>query len=205
MIERELEERMLRVSESLINMLELAFQAFRSFKEDSVKDSERVREEFRRFSSELMGYLISKSSSTGKGKEWAKPFLSIASSFDRMAYNIDGLFDRLRMKVQQRLLFSDHAVKEINEVFQEAMELLENLPKLINSQDKTLARQIGEMGRSIFKIANGFSEEHENRLLHGICLPKSSPIYLGILESLKGVILHTLEVSGKIASLSPQP
>jgi Na+/phosphate symporter len=107
------------------------------------------------------------------------------------------------MKVQQQILFSDHAVKEINEVFQEAMELLETLPRLINSQDKALAKHIGEMGRSVFKIANGFSEEHENRLIQGICLPKSSPIYLGILESLKGVILHTLEVSGKIASLTP--
>jgi len=33
-------------------------------------------------------------------------------------------------------------------------------------------------------------------------VPKSSPIYLGIIESLKGVIVHTLEVGGKIVSLS---
>lgn len=202
MIERELEERMLRVCQNLIDMLELAFQAFRSFKEDSFKESEEMREEFRRYSSELTSYLISKGGSMEKGGWGIKPFLSIASSFDRMAYNIDGLFDRLKMKAQQHILFSDHAVKEINDVFQEAMELLENLPKLISSKDKALARHIGEMGRSIFKIANGYSEEHESRLLQGICLPKSSPIYLGILESLKGVILHTLEVSGKIASLS---
>ncbi len=202
MIERELEERMLRVCQSLIDMLELAFQAFRSFKEDSFKESERVKEEFRHHSTELTSYLISKEGSKEKGGPGVKPFLSIASSFDRMAYNVDGLFDRLRMKVQQRILFSDHAVKEINEIFQEAMELLESLPQLIRSQDKGLARHLGEMGRSIFKIANGFSEEHENRLIQGICLPKSSPIYLGILESLKGVILHTLEVSGKVATLS---
>ncbi len=201
-MEQELGERILRVCQNLINMLELAFQAFRSFKEDSVKEAERLKEEFRRSSAELTGYLILKSSSIEKGREWAKPFLSIASSFDRMAYNIDGLFDRLRMKIQQRILFSDHAVKEINDVFQETMGLLENLPNLILSQNKALAKHIGEVGRSIFKIANGFSDEHENRLIQGICLPKSSPIYLGILESLKGIILHTLEVSGKIASIS---
>ncbi len=205
MIERELEERMLRVCQSLIDMLELAFQAFRSFKEDSFKESERMKEEFRHSSAELTGYLIAKGGPVEKGSQGVKPFLSIASSFDRMAYNVDGLFERLKMKAQQRILFSDHAVKEINDVFQEAMELLETLPKLIRSQDKALAKHLGEMGRSIFKIANGFSEEHENRLIQGICLPKSSPIYLGILESLKGVILHTLEVSGKVATLSSQP
>ena len=61
MIEKELEERMLRVCQSLIQMLELAFQAFRSFKEDSITEAERVKEEIRRYSSELTGYLISKS------------------------------------------------------------------------------------------------------------------------------------------------
>jgi Na+/phosphate symporter len=119
-----------------------------------------------------------------------------------MTYNIEGILDRLRTKSQNHILFSDQAVKEVNDVFQEAMKLLKSLPNLIATQDKRLARQIGEEGRSMFKIANGYSEGHEERLLQGICMPKSSPLYLGILESLKGVMVNTLEVSGKIASLS---
>ena len=85
---------------------------------------------------------------------------------------------------------------------QKAMDLLESLPDLILNQDKPVAQQIGEQIRSVFKIANGFSEEHEERLMQGICLPKSSPMYLGILESLKGIFANILEVSGKIVSLS---
>jgi Na+/phosphate symporter len=73
------------------------------------------------------------------------------------------------------------------------------------TQDKLLAQRIGEEGRSMFKIANGYSEDHEERLIQGICVPKHSPIYLGIIESLKGVMVHTLEVSGKIVSLSSRP
>jgi Na+/phosphate symporter len=150
----------------------------------------------------LTGFIISKSPSSEKGKDWAKPYLSIASSFDRMTYNIEGILDRLRAKSQNRILFSDQAVKEVNDVFQEAMRLLRSLPDLITSGNKTLAQRIGEEGRSMFKIANGYSEEHEERLIQGICVPKHSPIYLGIIESLKGVMVHTLEVSGKIVSLS---
>jgi Na+/phosphate symporter len=82
------------------------------------------------------------------------------------------------------------------------MDLLERLPDLILTQNKLLAQHIGEQVRSVFKIANGYSEEHEERLIQGVCTPKSTPIYLGILESLKGIIAHTLEVSGKIVSLS---
>jgi Na+/phosphate symporter len=200
-MERELGEKIIRVCQSLIKMLELAFQGFRRGTEESIRKAEEVRNEVRQYSSELTGFLISRSSSSEEGREWAKPFLSMASSFDRMTFNIEGILDRLKIKSQNNILFSDRGVKEINDVFQEAMKLLENLPDLISTQNKLLAQRIGEEGRSVFKIANGYSVEHEERLIQGICMPKSSPIYLGILEGLKGVIGHTLEVSGKIVSL----
>jgi Na+/phosphate symporter len=201
-MDKEIREKMILVSQSLMKMLALAFEGFRRPTEKSFKEAEEVKDKIHQYSSELTSFIISKSPSSEKGREWVKPYLSIASSFDRMTYNIEGIFDRLRAKSQTHILFSDQAVKEVNDVFQEAMRLLENLPNLIATQNKLLAQRIGEEGRSMFKIANGYSEGHEERLIQGICVPKSSPIYLGIIESLKGVIVHTLEVSGKIVSLS---
>ena len=201
-MDKEITEKMILVSQNLIQMLELAFEEFRRPTEKSFKEAVEVKDKIHQYSSELTSFIISKSPSSEKGREWAKPYLSIASSFDRMTYNIEGILDRLKAKSQNHILFSDRAVKEVNDVFQEAMKLLESLPNLVTTQNKLLAQRIGEEVRSIFKIANGYSEEHEERLLQGICVPKSSPIYLGILESLKGVIVHTLEVSGKIVSLS---
>jgi Na+/phosphate symporter len=201
-MDKEVGERMIRVCQSLIKMLELSFQGFRKHSEEALKEVEKVKDEIRKNSSELAHFLIIKSSPYEKGKEWAKPYLSMASSFDRMTFNIEGIVDRLKSKVQERILFSDRAVKEINDVFQEAMNLLGSLPNLILTQDRLLAQHIGEQVRSVFKIANGYSEGHEERLIQGICVPKHSPIYLGILESLKGIIAQTLEVSGKIVSVS---
>ena len=201
-MDKEVAEKMVQVCQSLIKMLELAFQGFRRPTEESFKKVEETRNEVRQYSTELAEFLIIKSSSDEKTKEWVKPFLSMASSFDRMTHNIEGIVDRLKGMVHDHILFSDRAVKEVNEIFQEAMTLLKNLPDLIQTQNKLLAQHIGEQVRSVFKIANGYSEEHEERLIQGICMPKSSPTYLGILESLKGVIAHTLEVSGKTVSLS---
>jgi len=201
-MEKEVQEKLIRFCQSLIKMLELTFQAFRTLTEKSVKEAEEAKKEVQKNSAELANFLISKGSSGERGKEWVKPYLSMASSFDRMGYNMEGIVDRLKSMIQENVFFSDRAVKEVNDIFQEAMDLLENIPDLIVTQDKPLAQHIGEQVRSVFKIANGYSEEHEERLIQGVCTPKSSPLYLGILESLKGIIGHTLEVSGKIVSLS---
>jgi Na+/phosphate symporter len=201
-MDKDVGKMMIKVCQSLIKMLELSFQGFRKHTEESLREVEKVKNEVLKNSTELAHFLILKSSPYEKGKEWAKPYLSIASSFDRMTFNIEGIVDKLKSKVQNQILFSDQGVKEINDVFQEAMDLLESLPNLILTQNKLLAQHIGEQVRSVLKIANGYFEGHEERLIQGICTPKSSPIYLGILESLKGIIAHTLEVSGKIVSLS---
>jgi len=203
-MDKDVGEKMIKVCQSLIKMLALSFQGFRKYTEESLREVEKVKNEVRNNSSELAHFLILKSSPYEKGKEWAKPYLSMASSLDRISYNIEGIVDRLKSKVQNQILFSDQAVKEINDVFQEAMNLLERLPDLILTPNKLLAQNIGEQVRSVLKIANGYSEGHEERLMQGVCTPKSSPTYLGILESLKGIIAHILEVSGKIVSLSSQ-
>ena len=193
---------MVLVCQNLMKMLNLASVAFREPTGKSFKEAEEVKDTILQYSSELTSFIISKSPSTEKGKGWAKPYLSIASSFDRMTYNIEGILDRVRGKSENHILFSDGAVKEVNDIFQEAMRLLEYLPNLITTENKLLGQRIGEEGKSVFEIVNTYSEEHEERLIQGICEPKHSPVYLGILESLKGVMVHTLEVSGKIVSIS---
>ncbi len=201
-MDAEISGKMIELCRSLSEMLEMTFQAFRKSTETSIKETEEIRKEVQKYSSELTRFLVAKSSASTDGKEWVKTYISIVSSFDRMGYNIDGILDRLKKKVQEQMLFTDRAVKEINDVFQEAMSLLENLPDLILTQNKFLAQQMGEKGKMILKIADQYSEEHEQRLIEGVCVPKSSPLYLDILFSLKGIIVHILEIGGKVVTLS---
>ena len=201
-MDNEIKEKMILLCQSLKRMLELAFKGFRRPTEKSFKEAGEVEDKIHEYSSELTSFIISKSPSSEKEKEWVKPYLSIASSLGRLTYNIQGTLDRVRGKSENHILFSDQADKEVSDVFQEAIRLLENLPNLLTTESKSLAQRIGEEGRSMLKIADAYSEDHEERLINGICVPKHSPLYLSIIESLKGVMVHTLAVSGKIVSLS---
>jgi Na+/phosphate symporter len=193
---------MIRVSQSLIRMLERTFHGFRKSAEKSVREAVEMQKEVQHLSSELTLLLITMSSSPDKGKEWVKPYLSIVSSFDRMGYNIDGILDRLGKMIQQRIFFTDRAIKEVNDVFQGTIDLLGNLPDLILTQNRLLAQEMKVMGEKVLKMADGYSDEHEQRLIEGVCVPKASPIYLDILVSLKGIVFHILEISEKIILLS---
>jgi len=201
-MDKEIKGKMILVCRSLMKMLQLAFEGFQKPTEKFFEEAEEFEDKIYGYSSELTSFIISKSPSSEKEKEWVKPYLSIASSLGRLTHNIQGILDRSRGKYENHILFSDQALKEVNDVFQETMRLLENLPNLLTTESKSLAQRIGEEGRSMLKIAEAYSEDHEERLINGICVPKHSPLYLSIIESLKGVMVHTLAVSGKIVSLS---
>src|SRR4030042_6583291 len=156
-MDKEIKEKMILVCQSLMRMLELGFDGFRRPDEESFNEAEEFEDKIYQSLSELTGFIISKNPSSEKEKEWVKPYLSIASSLDRMAYNIEGILDRVRGKFENHIIFSDQAVKELNDVFQEAMRLLEKLPKLITTQDKLLAQRIGEGGGARLKIADVYS------------------------------------------------
>jgi Na+/phosphate symporter len=201
-MEKEMSEKMMEVCQGLIRVLELTFLAFRKSNEKSIKEAEEVRKRIQRSSTELTRFLIEKGSSADAGKEWVKPYLSLASGFDRMGYNIDGILDRLGKMIHHQILFTDRAIKEVSDVFQDTIDLLGNLPDLILTRNKLLAQQVGAKGKEIFKKAEGYAEDHEQRLIQGVCMPQSAPIYLDILVSLEGIIAQSIEVSGKMVPLS---
>ena len=201
-MEREMNEKTIEVCQSLIRTLESTYLAFRKSDEKSIKEAEEARKRFQRSSTDLTRSLIETGSSGDAARERVKPYLSLASSFDRMGYNIDGILDRLRKMTRNQIPFTDRAIKEMNELFQETIDLLGNLPDLILTRNRLLAQQLGAKGKEIFKKAEGYAEEHQERLIQGLCMPKSAPIYLDILVSLEGILAQAVEVSGKIIPLS---
>jgi Na+/phosphate symporter len=204
-MDKKIREKMIRVCQNLMKMLELAFEGFRNPSEEPLKEAEEVEDKVHQSSSELTSFIISKDPSNEKAKEQIKPYLSIASSLGLLTYSIESTLDRIRGKSENHILFSDQAVKEVNGLFEQALGLLGNLPNLFTTENKSLAQRNGEGGRSLIQMADRYLEEHEERLIDGICVPEHSPIYLSIIESLKGVTVHTLAVSGKIIALSSKP
>ena len=198
---KEVSEKLISVCESLTQMLEEAFRRYPHLTEESIKEAEALKKDVERHTSGLTGYLISKSSTEERGREWVKPFLAIASDFDRIGFNIDGVLDRLKRMVHEDIYFSDRGIREVSDVARETIDLLKNLPDLIATQNRLLAEQIKEKGKVLFRTIDAYSEEHEQRLIEGVCMPKSAPIYLGLLESFKAMTFHVLEISEKLVNL----
>ena len=92
----------------------------------------------------------------------------------------------------------------MNYLFEKTRDILTNTGDFILARNKLVASYIKESETSITHSANDFSTQHEERLIEGTCSPRAAPLYLGILDAFKGIVMR-MYVSGQLAKPKFEP
>jgi Na+/phosphate symporter len=202
-MDKETLDRMISVCRRLARALQAALEAFGAQTTQTVEEADRATREARKAVAELPRFLLARKSPEGAGLEVTKEGLAIASGFDRILYSLEGLLNRLKKIVHEEIPFSDRAIRETDEIFKEGISLLENLPDLLLTRNRLLGRELAGKGRAAIAEANRHGEAHLERMIEGVCIPKASPIYLGILESLKVILGNCAEICTRVTGDDP--
>ena len=109
---------------------------------------------------------------------------------ERIGDNLESILNTTRTKIKEGILFSDKAVNEINDLFEKTTELLKCIKDLLLTHNPVLLSYVIDKGAEYYDLATEYETEHEERLIKGVCLPRSSPIYLDIIDSLKEIIWY---------------
>jgi Na+/phosphate symporter len=192
-MKNELIRKLHNMSHDIERILKLVKEAFIHNNTSILDEAEKRSKEVHKREKELTAELakISKDAEI-------KIYLPIPGHLERVGDFIEGIISCIRTKEKEALLFSDKAIIEINNLINDTRKLLNNISDLILSKNVTLAKEIKEEVLDITDKANNFATEHEDRLIEGICQPKSSSVFLSILDSIKGIALHSQRISERI-------
>ncbi|KKL83051.1 hypothetical protein LCGC14_1978630 [marine sediment metagenome] len=99
--------------------------------------------------------------------------------------------------VEDKILFSDKAVTEMNELFKRLIELIRSLQKLSNNEDDLTRKQVLDASHKLYELADDYGISHEERLISGICNAYASTVYIKMLGSVKNIALHIKDIAGR--------
>ncbi len=116
--------------------------------------------------------------------------VEVCSELKKIKYSLDKIIGSIRTKADEGVLFSDKAMLELKDFFSTAIDGLKHVHDLILTQNPVLISHIIQRAENYEEVARKYAEEHQDRLIRGICLPKSSLVYLLILDSLKDIIWY---------------
>ncbi len=127
----------------------------------------------------------------------AATIVEIVNELEKIKYSLDKIIVNIRNKADEGVLFSDKAMNELKDFFMAAQDGLNTVHDLILTRNPVLINHVIEKAEKYEEIGRKYADEHQERLIKGICLPKSSLIYLLILDGLKDILrfLKTIAVN----------
>ena len=128
----------------------------------------------------------------------------VPSHLERISDAAQGLLRCLRTRETEGLVFTEGGAREIEQLFDRAIELLECARDLALTRNRVLAHHVEIESMRFHDLASNFARAHETRLVDGVCLPTASSTYLSMVDYLREVTRHARRISARLAPHDPR-
>lgn len=128
------------------------------------------------------------------------PLRFIPSHLERIGDALEGVVRSLREREDEPAPFTERGNREVRELFDRALGLLECARDLTRTGNPVLARHVELESMRFQEVASRFSQAHEERLVDGVCQPRASSTYLAILDHLREVTRHCRQIAHRVVA-----
>lgn len=170
------------------SILSLCMDGFMKHKVQLVDEANKVSQAIHEEENELISLLSNKAAKSKMDGELIKSLMAVVGHLEMATNGLDGIMQHVKIKVNEGVLFSDKGVSEISHIFRETLDVVKTAGDAIMTKNEVLKKYVIDKYASIAQAVDAYSEEHEDRLIKGVCQPKSSSLYLNIVDSLVKVV-----------------
>jgi Na+/phosphate symporter len=163
---------------------------FMKHKIQLVDEAKKVSQAIHEEENELISLLSNKAAKSNTDGELIKSMMAVIGHLEMATNGLDSILQHVKIKVNEGVLFSDKGVSEISHIFRETLDMVKTAGDTIMTKNEVLRKYVIDKYASLAQIVDAYSEEHEDRLIKGVCQPKSSSLYLNIVDSLVKVVWH---------------
>ena len=130
--------------------------------------------------------------------EVEKRYVNLVLPVQMTALALENLIEKMHIKVESHILFSEKALNEIKELFAVMESQFIDTKDYILTKNPHLKNNIKSGKEKIIKMANEYALVHEQRLITGVCMPKASYLYIDITDSLKRITRRLADFAERV-------
>lgn len=136
------------------------------------------------------------------GSDEAAPLRLVPGDVERIAEAIDGLVRSCQVMAAEGTTFTARVMREVNALFERAIELLECVGDLALTGNRVLARHVEVESVRFQDLVAEYAQAHEERIEAGVSHLDSSSTYLRILDYLREITRQSRVIALRVA---PRP
>jgi Na+/phosphate symporter len=178
--------------EDAIEMLALTWSSFRRHDTAALETAAALGRAIHKREKELTERLVA------AAPEEAEYLRFIPGHLERIGDASEGVIRCLRGMEVEGTAFTERGMREVNELFERALELLECARDIMLTGNRVLGRHVEIESMRFQDRASDFARAHEERLVEGVCLPRASSAYLAILDYLRETTRHARRLAARV-------
>jgi phosphate:Na+ symporter len=146
---------------------------------------------------EIVLYLVKLSnvSLSLEQREVIDSLFHIVSDIERVGDHAENMAELLEYKFANKIIFSDQAVSELEDIYSTTLDAVHTSLESFHSEDENQARKVIAIENRIDELEKTLKRTHIKRLTDGVCQPKSSIIFLELINNIERVGDHAMNIA----------
>jgi len=131
-------------------------------------------------------------------------YADIAADFEMIGDYCKDILERIQIKIEERLLFDEVAVFEYKELYNKTKDALEEVVFVLEKDNPALVKEVLRNQEHIDSMVDVYRNNHNHRLIAGLCSPMGCNMYLNMLDYTAAVYYHIKKIAKSLLKMEPR-
>lgn len=174
-----------------------AMDGFISNTSSKIEEIFETEKKINQMEEEIIHYLVklSNASLSPEQREIIDSLFHVVSDIERVGDHAENIAELLEYKFANQINFSDEALKELQGIYSTALSAVHTSLESFQSEDEREARKVIEIEDRIDELEKSLKKTHIKRLTDGVCHPKSSVLFLELINNIERVGDHAMNIA----------
>ncbi len=188
---------------SAMHMWQLAYDAFIEHDEDLIAQALEEENQINALLDEISHSIINigKAPISAEEKLNITIYADIAADFEMIGDYCKDILERIQIKINEHLLFSEDAVAEYKELYNKTKASLEEVVFALERDNLGLIKEVFKKEEHIDELVDKYRGQHNERLVMGKCTPLGCNLFLNMLDFTAAIYYHTKKIAKSILKL----
>jgi phosphate:Na+ symporter len=191
------------MSKTALKMWQATHETFMEHDADLIpgilEDENKLNNLEKEITSDLV--VLSKVTSDEKIKQHLIIFAEVVQDLELIGDYCKDILERVQIKIEEKLLFSEDAVQEYGVLYKKALDALNEITYALERDNFSLVKVVLKNEQHIDKLVDEYRKKHNERLMRGVCSPIACNMYLNMLDFTAAVYYHAKKIARNLLKI----
>lgn len=198
-----IKQRIAGMAELSLKMWRTTHQTFMEHDEDLIpgilEDENKLNDLEKELTIELVA--LGRATVNKREKESTLIYADVVGDLELIGDYCKDILERVQIKIQEKLLFSEDAVKEYEVLYKKTEDALDEVTCALRKDAPGLVKEVLKKEEHIDTLVDEYRRNHNQRMMDGVCSPLGCNMYLNMLDFTAAVYYHIKKIARSLLKL----